>query len=203
MSKGGPPRVVVEPRAGGVSIEILPLARTRGARWRFGLLAAVVLFAALAGGARLGRLWERSLRRGTFDELPLVVLLPMTLAVGVSTPFALAGLAALAFAEERIDVDGERVSIRSTAFERTQVEIIPIRDLSAWVETYRPLPPWWTWAFRRLAARVGTRLVPLAGAARHGEKRAIGLELERATGVALLGVSGRPVREDRPAKIRG
>jgi hypothetical protein len=203
LSKGEPPRIVVEPLAGGISIEIRPLARTRGARWRIGLLAAVVLVLALMGGARLARAWEVSLRRGAFEELPLAVLLPVTLAVGVSTPLALTGLAALAFAEERIDVTHDRVSIRSTAFEKTRVEIIPRRDLIAWVETYRPLPPWWTWAFRRLAARVGTRLVPVAGAAGHGEKRAIGLALSRATGIALIGVSGRPVTAGRPVKIPG
>ncbi len=125
----------------------------------------------------------------------------MTLAVGVSTPLALAGLAALAFAEERIEVTPDRVSIRSTAFERTRVEVIARGDLDAWVETYRPLPPWWTWAFRRLAARAGRRLVPVAGAAGHAEKRAIGLALARATGLPLLGVSGRPVAEPGAAKI--
>lgn len=175
--------------------------RTRAARWRLGFLAATVLAAALAGGTRLSRVWEGSLRRGGFTELPLAALLPMTLAVGVSTPLALAGIAALAFAEERIDVTTEQISIRTTAFERTRIQTIPRRDLIAWVETYRPLPPWWTWAFRRLAAHVGTRLVPVAGAAGHSEKRAIGLRLARATGVELLGVSGRPVPEGAPVKI--
>jgi hypothetical protein len=201
LSKGGSPRIVVQVSPAGISIEIRPLVRTRAARWRLGLLAAAVLAAALAGGSRLARVWEGSLRRGAFEELPLVALLPMTLAVGVSTPLALAGLAALAFAEERIDVTADEVSIRTTAFERTRVQTIPRRDLVAWVETYRPLPPWWTWAFRRLAARVGTRLVPLAGAAGHGEKRVIGLRLARATGLDLLGVSGRPVPGEPPAKI--
>jgi hypothetical protein len=201
LSKGGSPRVVVVISPAGTSIEIRPLVRTRAARWRLGFLAAAVLAAALAGGTRLSRVWEGSLRRGGFTELPLAALLPMTLAVGVSTPLALAGIAALAFAEERIDVTSEQISIRTTAFERTRIQTIPRRDLIAWVETYRPLPPWWTWAFRRLAARVGTRLVPVAGAAGHSEKRAIGLRLARATGVDLLGVSGRPVPERAPVKI--
>jgi hypothetical protein len=201
LSKGASPRVVVQPSAGGISIEIRPLVRTRAARWRIGFLAAAVLAAALTGGARLARVWETSLRRGAFEELPAAALLAMTLAVGVSTPLALAGLAALAFAEERIEVTAEQVSILSTAFERTRVEVIPREDLDAWVETYRPLPPWWTWAFRRLAARAGPRLVPIAGAAGHAEKRAIGLALARATGRTLFGVSGRPVTESGAAKI--
>ncbi|HTO75167.1 MAG TPA: hypothetical protein VMQ61_03745 [Thermoanaerobaculia bacterium] len=203
MSKS---RVVIRPAPGGLSIEILPLVRTRPARWRLGLLAAAVVAAALLGGQRIARVWEVGLRRGAFDELPLRVLLPLTLAVGVSTPLALAGLAALAFAEERIDVTPEDVLVRSTGLEKTRVRVIPRRELDAWIETYRPLAPWWTWAFRRLAARAGGRLVPVAGAAGPGEKRAIALELARATRVPLVGAGGRPIAvagAAAPAKIHG
>ncbi|MGH9369415.1 MAG: hypothetical protein ACRD3M_17310 [Thermoanaerobaculia bacterium] len=203
MSKGGSPRIVVQPSAGGVSIEIRPLVRTRAARWRLGVAGAGILAAALVGGARLARVWETGLRRGAFEELPLEILVPLTLAVGVSTPFALLGLAALAFAEERIEVTPDSIEIRTTAFERTRVRIIPRRQLTAWRETYRPLPPWWTWAFRRLAARADGRLVPVAGAAGHAEKRAIGLTLARATGTPLVGTAGRPVEAEGTVKIPG
>ena len=37
LSKARSPRVVTQVTAGGVSIEIRPLVRTRGARWRLGL----------------------------------------------------------------------------------------------------------------------------------------------------------------------
>jgi hypothetical protein len=192
----------VEPSAGGVTVEIRPLVRSRGARWRLGLAGAVILSAALLGGARLARVWETGLRRGAFEELPLALLVPLTLAVGVSTPLALLGLAALAFAEERIEVTADTIEIQSTAFERTRVRVIRRQDLSAWVETYRPLAPWWTWAFRRLAARAGGRLVSVAGAAGHAEKRQIGLSLSRATGAPLISPSGRPVVGAGTAKIR-
>ncbi|HTO88912.1 MAG TPA: hypothetical protein VMR54_15435 [Thermoanaerobaculia bacterium] len=201
MSNTGSPRVLTQVTAGGVSIEIRPLVRTRGARWRLGLAGAVILAAALSGGARLGRVWETGLRKGSFEELPLMILLPVTLAVGVSTPLALLGLAALAFAEERIDVTPDTVTIRTTAFEATLQRVIPRKDLVAWVETYRPLSPWWTWAFRRLAARAEGRLVPVAGSAGQGEKRAIGLTLALVTGVPLLAASGRPVLSAETAKI--
>jgi hypothetical protein len=203
LSKAGSPRVLVGREAAGVSIEIRPLVRSRAARWRLGLAAAGILAAALYGGGRLARVWETGLRRGAFEELPLTILLPMTFAVGVSTPLALLGLAALAFAEERIDVTPETVSIRTTAFERTRVHVIRRQDLEAWVETYRPLPPWWTWAFRRLAARAAGRLVPVAGAAGHAEKRAIAVQLARATGAPLLATSGRPIETEGTAKIHG
>lgn len=192
---------MVRPEPDGVSIEIQPLVRTRLGRWRLGLAGAGILAAALYGGSRLVRVWDAGLRRGSFDDLPLAILVPVTLAVGLSTPFALLGLAALAFAEERIDVSAESVAIRTTAFERTRVRVIRRQDLTAWVETYRPLPPWWTWAFRRLAARAGGRLHAVAGAAGHTEKRAIGLRLARATGTPLLATSGRPVETQGTAKI--
>jgi hypothetical protein len=194
---------VVRQETGGVSIEIRPLARSRAARWRLGLAGAAVLGAALYGGSRLSRVWETGLRRGAFEELPVAILLPVTLAVGVSTPLALLGLAALAFAEERIDVTPEFVEIRTTAFEQTRIRLIRRRDLAAWVETYRPLAPWWTWAFRRLAARAAGRLHPVGGAAGPAEKREIGIRLAQATGVPLLAVSGRPVVPGGTAKIHG
>ena len=192
---------MVRAEPNGVSIEIRPLVRTRLGRWRLGLAGAGILAAALYGGGRLARVWDAGLRRGSFDDLPLAILVPVTLAVGLSTPFALLGLAALAFAEERIDVSLDSVTIRTTAFERTRIREIPRRDLTAWVETYRPLSPWWTWAFRRLAARAGGRLHPVAGAAGHAEKRAIGLCLARATGTPLVAPSGRPVEAEGTVKI--
>ena len=201
LNSAASPRVVIRPAAGGVAVEIRPLVRTRGARWRLGLAGAAILAAALFGGARLARVWEAGLKKGSFQDLPLSTLVPVTLAVGVSTPFALLGLVALAFAEEQIEVTQDSIAIRSTAFERTRVRIIPRREVSAWVETYRPLPPWWTWAVRRLAARAGGRLVPLAGAAGQREKREIGLCLARATGLPLLAASGRPIEGPETAKI--
>lgn len=201
LTKGGSPRVEIVPTAGGVAIEIRPLARTRTARRRLALLAAGVLAAAMLGGIRVGRAWEAGLRRGSFDELPLVLLVPMTLAVGVSTPLALLGLAALAFAEETIEVGPDAVSIRTTAFETTRVRVVARGKLEAWQETFRPLPPWWTWALRRLAARCGREWIPLAGAAGNAEKRAIGIALAKATGVPLIGPSGRRIDPAQTGKM--
>ena len=201
MKKGVSPRIEILPAAGGVTIEIRPLARTAGARRRLVLLAAIVLATAMLGAMRVGRVWETGLRRGSFDDLPLALLVPLTLAVGVSTPLALLGLAALAFAEETIEVGADTVSIRTTAFEKTRVRIVPRAELDAWQETFRPLSPWWTWAFRRLAARCGRRLIPLAGAAGNAEKRRIAVCLARATGVPLYGAGGRRIETAGPAKM--
>jgi hypothetical protein len=177
----------------GLSIEIRPLVRSRGWRLRLAAAGLAVAGLALVGAARLIQAWETGLRRGDFSDLPLPLLLALSLAVGLSTPLALAGLAALAFAEESIEVSRETVTIRTTAFERTRVSVIPRRLLECWRETRLPLSPWWTWSVRRLAARAGGRLIPLAGAVGPREKREIGLTLARATGRPLLGDFGRLV----------
>lgn len=188
------PRVLIRPRPGGLTIEIRPLVRSRVWRRRLSAGAAVVIAAALFGMARLVPMWESSLRRGNFSDLPLPVLIFLTLAVGVSAPLTLVGLAALAFAEETVDVGTEELVISTTAFEKTRTTRIPLEDLECWRETYLPLPPWWSWSVKRLAARARGRLFPIAGGAGPKEKTAIGVALARATDRPLVGDFGR-VRE--------
>jgi len=191
LSRRHEDRVVIAPTPGGVDIRILPLAGKRSWRWRMALAGAAVAAAALAGSIRLAAAWENGLRRGEFTDLPLPILLLLSVSVVGSTPFALAGLAALAFAEERIFVSAEEIRIDTTAWERTRTVRIPRVDLDCWRETRLPLSPWWTWAVKRLAASAGGRLHPVAGAAGPREKRRIGLELARATGKPLLADFGK------------
>ncbi|HEY1435069.1 MAG TPA: hypothetical protein VGG65_06815 [Thermoanaerobaculia bacterium] len=187
MSNGKAPRVAITPRAGGVRVDIPALAADRGWRLRMAAVAIAVAGAAVVGSMRLGHAWEAALRRNDFADLPLPVLLFLSAAVLVSAPLALVGLAALAFAEESIEVAPDAVTIRTTVFERTRTERIPASELDGWRETLWPLSPWWTWAVTRLAARSGGRLHPIAGAAGPREKRAIGLALAAATGKPLVG----------------
>lgn len=168
-------------------MRIQPLVRLRAWRFRMAAVGAVVAGATLLGSARLAQAWEVGLRRGDFGDLPIPVMILLSLAVLVSAPLALLGLAALAFAEERIEVGPDEIVIQTTAFERTRTERIPRSELECWRETYLPLPPWWTWAVKRLAARSGGRLHPVAGAASPKEKRRIGEALAEATGRPLVG----------------
>jgi hypothetical protein len=167
---------------------------------RLVLAAGILVCAAFFAGARLAAAWESGLKKGDFSDLPLPVLAALTVAVGLSTPLALLGLAALAFAEETVDVGSDDIVIRTTAFETTTVRRIARDDLECWRETFLPLPPWWTWAVERLAARVGGRLMPLAGMAGPREKRRIGEALSRATGKPLIRDFRRRAKEsaDRP-----
>lgn len=158
-------------------------------------MAALLVAAAFFGGARLASAWESTLRKGDASELPLPVLALLSVAVGVSTPLALVGLAALAFAEETVEVESDEIVIRTQAFERTTVRRIRREDLECWRETFLPLPPWWTWAVGRLAARSGGHLTPIAGMAGPREKRRIGHALARATGKPLVKDFGRRAAE--------
>ena len=102
---GKGPRIAITPRAGGLTVTIPPLVQDRGWRRRMAAIALAVAATALLGACRLGLAWDSGMRRGDFGDLPLPVLVFLSLAVLVSAPLALVGLAALAFAEERIDVD--------------------------------------------------------------------------------------------------
>jgi len=186
-------RVQIQASPEGLTVEIRPVARTRRGRAGLAGICGVVLGAALYGAAHLAEIWEVGLKTGHFTELPLSVLIALTLAIAISTPLAFVGLFALAFAEEVIAVGPETVTIETSAFEKVRVRRIPLAELRCWRETYLPLPPWWTWAVKRLAARLDDRLEPIAGSASPKDKRAIGIALAKATGRPLLDDFGRPV----------
>jgi hypothetical protein len=191
--------VAIHPRASGLSVSIPALAGDRAWRWKMGATAAAVAAAALLGSLRLGRAWEAALKRGDFADLSLPLMVFLSIAVVLSAPLAIVGLAALTFAEERIEVEPEAVTIRTTVFERTRIRVIPRGELECWRETLWPLPPWWTWAVTRLAARSAGRLHAFAGAASPREKREIGLALAAVTGKPLIGDFGRRLGD--PAAI--
>jgi uncharacterized membrane protein len=194
LEKGKGSRIEITPRAGGLTVTIPPLVQDPAWRRRFFALALAIAVAALLGAYRLGQAWDSGMRRGDFGDLPMPVLIFLSLAVLVSAPLALVGLAALAFAEERIEVLPEAVTIRTTAFEKTKTVLIAADALECWRETYWPLPPWWTWAVKRLAARSAGRFYPIAGAAGPAEKRAVGEALSAATGKPLIGDWKRRIR---------
>jgi hypothetical protein len=167
-------------------------------------LAAAVIASALFGASRIVQGWESSLKRGEFTELPLPLLASISVAVGIFTPIALVGLAALAFAEETVEVGPELLTISTTVFEKTRVRRIPLVELDCWRETYLPLAPWWTWAVGRLAAGWRGRLEPIAGAAGPREKRRIAEILAEATGKPLINDFGKTrARRDAPKEGHG
>ena len=184
---------MIGPSSEGLRVEIRPLVRTRIGRLRLAVISAAVLVSSLYAAARLGEVWESGLRAGHFQDLPFSALVALTLAVGVSAPLAFVGLSALAFAEETIVVGPDAVMIETTTFERTRLRRIPLPEIRCWRETYLPLSPWWTWAVKRLAARLEDRFEPVAGAVGPKEKRLIGMALARASGKPLVDDRGRTI----------
>lgn len=185
---------MITPFPSGLRVEIHPLVRSPLDRRRLLLATATLVATALFGASRLAAAWDSLARRGVSD-FPLSVLIALSAAVGIATPLVLLGLAALAFAEEIIEVGPAEIVISTSTFERATVRRIRRNELDGWRETYLPLPPWWTWSFERLALSTRGRLVPLAGMAGPREKRLIGQTLARATGKPLLRDFGRPPRE--------
>jgi hypothetical protein len=186
---------VITPLPAGLRIEIKPLVRSRRQRRRLALMAAGLVIAALFAAARLASIWEAGLRRGNYSELSVPVLIALSAAVGVSTPLVLLGLAALAFAEEIVEVGPEEIVIRTAALEALKVRRIDHAALECWRETLLPLPPWWTWAVARLAVRASGRLHPIAAMAGPREKRMIGAALARATGKPFVDDFGKEMPE--------
>ena len=183
-------RVQITPLASGLRIEIGPLVRRRRDRLRLLGVAAALLTATLFGGPAWSR---RGIPACGKAISPTCRCRPCwrSRSPWGSTPFALLGLSALAFAEETVVVGPEEIVIETAVFERVTRTRIARRDLDCWRETFVPLPPWWTWAVERLAARAGGRLLPLAGMAGPKEKRRIASALAQATGKPIVRDFGR------------
>src|SRR5262249_47383962 len=81
-------RVPIQPRPGGGGGEMSPLVKARGWRWRIAGIGAGVAAAALLGCSRLFEAWETGLKRSDFTDLPLPLLIALTLAILVSMPLA-------------------------------------------------------------------------------------------------------------------
>jgi len=143
--------VRADPRA--LRIDIAPPISSPPLRRR--LIAAAILLASgtVLGAIRLGLEW-RQLAAGR-ETLPAAVLLLLSAAVLVGAPAALFGLIALFFAEEILEIAEatilREISIFGGAERRTLRRGADTRLL--W--TTRPVPPWWTWTFRRLALATG------------------------------------------------
>ena len=98
---------------------------------------------------RLSAEW-RQLAAGR-ETVPAAALAALTLAVLAGAPAALFGLVALFFAEETLDVRSESIVREISIFGRGDRKRFPRTAHTRLLWTIRPVPPWWTWTFRRLA----------------------------------------------------
>jgi len=170
-------RISVRADAESVRIDIAPpvssppLARrlvAAGSLLAGGTLVAVVL---------LSSEW-RQLAAGR-ETLPPAALAALTLAVLAGAPAALFGLIALFFAEETLDVRSESIVREISIFGRGDQRRFPRTARTRLLWTNRPVPPWWTWTFRRLAIETENRRIGVGATLGNSEKTALAAVLTR------------------------
>lgn len=170
-------RIAVRADPDGVRIEIAPpvssppLARRLVAA--FSVLSAGTLIAAV----RLTAEWHQ-VAAGR-DTIPAGVLAALTIAVLAGAPAALFGLIALFFAEETLDVRREEIVREISIFGRGERKTFPRSAETRLLWTTRPVPPWWTWTFRRLAIVTGRSRLGVGATLGNVEKTALAALLTR------------------------
>ncbi len=144
-----PGRIAVRADPRALRIEIAPPISSPKLRRR--LIAAGLLLAAgtILGAIRLGLEWRQV--AGGRETLPPIVLALLSAAVLVGAPGALFGLIALFFAEETIEIADGAIRREIAVFGGARQRTLPRGAATRLLWTTRPVPPWWTWTFRRLA----------------------------------------------------
>lgn len=163
--------VRADPRA--LRIDIAPPISSPALRRR--LIAAGIALASgtILGAIRLGLEW-RQLAAGR-ETLPASVLLLLSAAVLVGAPAALFGLVALFFAEETLEIAEATILREISIFGSAERRTLRRGGETRLVWTTRPVPPWWTWTFRRLALVTGRERLGIGATLGTAEKE----ELER------------------------
>jgi hypothetical protein len=171
-------RIRVRADSRGLRIEIAPPVSDPSLRRRtilFGSALAVGGFLALV---RLSTEWQL-LARGARGAFPLGLLLLATLAV-LFGPLAVLGLLTLLFAEETIEVGPGGIVQEISVFGRVRTLAFPERSAVRLVWTRRPVSPWWTWTFQRLALVSGRKRRGVGATLGTGEKERLAAILRRA-----------------------
>lgn len=164
--------------ARGVRIDIAPPVSSAALRRRLIAGGALLAVGTILGAIRIGGEW-RQLAAGR-ETLPGVALAILTTAVLAGAPAALFGLVALFFAEESLEIGAgsvvREISIFGAGDRRTLARTASTRLL--W--TNRPVPPWWTWTFRRLALVTGADRIGIGATLGNAEKEALERIVRRA-----------------------
>ena len=157
--------------ARGVRVEIAPPVSSAPLRRRLVAASAVLAAGTLLGAIRLAGEW-RLLAFGR-ASLPLPALLATTVAVLAGAPAALFGLVALFFAEETLEIDGSAIVREISIFGAGERRTLPRTPATRLFWTTRPVPPWWTWTFRRLALASGGERLGVGATLGNAEKEAL------------------------------
>jgi hypothetical protein len=160
-------------------IEISPPVSSPALRRRAalgGILFAAGTFAALM---RLAGQWQLA-ARGNTSGLPAFPLLLLTLAVLFGAPLAAVGLLSLLFAEETIEVDRQELRQELAVFAKNRRRRLSREAPLALTWTVRPISPWWTWTFVRMAVVSGPERLGVGATLDVSEKKKLFEVLRRA-----------------------
>lgn len=173
----GSERIAVRAGPESVRIEIAPPVSSPALARRLvaagSLLAAGTLIAAI----RLSAEWHQ-VAAGR-ETIPAGALAALTAAVLLGSPAAIFGLIALFFAEETLDVRPDAVVREISIFGRGEQRRFPRSSETRLLWTTRPVPPWWTWTFRRLALVTGKSRLGVGATLGNVEKTALAALLAR------------------------
>ena len=162
----------------GVRIDIAPPVSSAPLRRRLAAAGAALAAGTVLGAIRIGGEW-RQLAAGR-ETLPGTALAVLTAAVLLGAPAALFGLIALFFAEETLQIGADAVVREISIFGAGERRTLPRTPATRLLWTNRPVPPWWTWTFRRLALVTGADRIGIGATLGNSEKEALESIVRRA-----------------------
>jgi len=160
-----------------VRIEIAPPVSSPPLARRLVGAAAILAAGTLIAAVRLSAEWHH-VAAGR-ETIPTGALAALTAAVLLGSPAALFGLVALFFAEETLDVRKDAIVREISIFGRGERRRFPMSADTRLLWTTRPVAPWWTWTFRRLALVAGKRRLGIGATLGNVEKTALAALLGR------------------------
>ena len=171
-------RIAVRADPRGVRIEIAPPVSSPPLRRRLLAAGAVLSAGTILGAIRLGGEW-RQLAAGK-ETVPAGALAALSLAVLLGAPGALFGLIALFFAEETLEIEAGSIVREISIFGAGERRTLPREASTRLLWTTRPVPPWWTWTFRRLALVTGRERLGIGATLGNAEKETLERVVRRA-----------------------
>ena len=154
-----------------VRIEIAPPVSSPPLARRLVAAASLLALGTFVAVLRLSSEWHQTAAgRG---NLPPGALGVLSLAVLCGAPAAFFGLAALFFAEETLDVRPREIVREIALFGRGDRRRCPRDASTRLLWTNRPVAPWWTWTFRRLAIVHGEEKIGIGATLGNSEKTAL------------------------------